>query len=55
MKNSTQFTVAERNQIYAVKQVEQQKSAIALQFGRHKGLYGSAHRPDACWNHFDVY
>ncbi len=33
MKNYTQLTEAERNQIYTLKQVGHQKSAIALQLG----------------------
>ncbi|CAK8724459.1 Transposase IS30-like HTH domain-containing protein [Candidatus Electronema aureum] len=36
MKNYTQLTEAERNQIYALKQAGHQKSAIALQLGRHR-------------------
>ncbi|TAA73958.1 MAG: Helix-turn-helix domain-containing protein, partial [Candidatus Electronema aureum] len=40
MKNYTQLTEAERNQIYALKQAGHQKSAIALQLGRHRSTIG---------------
>lgn len=40
MKNYTQLTEAERNQIYALKQAGYQKSAIALQLGRHRSTIG---------------
>lgn len=36
MKNYTQLTEAERNQIYALKQAGYKPSAIGLQIGRHK-------------------
>ena len=40
MKNYTQLTEAERNQIYALKQAGHQNAAIALQLGRHRSTIG---------------
>lgn len=40
MKNYTQLTEAERNQLYALKQAGHQNAAIALQLGRHRSTIG---------------
>jgi IS30 family transposase len=40
MKNYTELTEAERNQIYALKQAGHKKSAIALQSDRNRSTIG---------------